>query len=105
MYSALLEMKYQAVYYLPYLPLHMHPMQGEMDFSVIIDRSAGKMSLCKSVVWGLQTHAGQTNLDATMECVWRAARSAMVTQSAGTGAMRQRAAMGVCLAQTNSNTK
>lgn len=73
-------------------------MQGEMDASVRIDKSAGKMSLCKSVVWGLQTHAGQTSLDATMECVWRAARSAMVMQSAGMGAMRQTAAMGVCSA-------
>lgn len=55
------------------------------------------------MAWGLQNHAGQANLDATTECVWRAARSAMVTQSAGMGAMRQTAAMGVCLAQTNSN--
>lgn len=77
-------------------------MHGEMDAYVRVDRSAGKMSLCKSVVWGLQTHAGQTSLDATTECVWRAARSAMVMQSAGMGAMRHTAAMGVCSAQTNS---
>jgi hypothetical protein len=50
---------------------------------------------------GLQTRAGRTNLDATMECVWRAARCAMVTESAGMGVMRQTATMGVCLAQTN----
>jgi hypothetical protein len=56
-------------------------------------------------VWGLQTRAGRTNLDATMECVWRAARHAMVTQSAGMGVMRQTATMGVRLAQTNSSIK
>jgi hypothetical protein len=57
------------------------------------------------VSWGLQNHAGWTNLDATMECVWKAARGAMVTQSAGMGAMRQSVAMGECLAQTTSNIK
>jgi hypothetical protein len=57
------------------------------------------------VAWGLQNHAGRTNLDAMMECVWKAARGAMVTQSAGVGAMRLSVAMGMCLAQTNSNIK
>ena len=60
---------------------------------------------CKAVEWGLQTRAGQTNLDATMECVWRTARCAMVTQSAGTGVMSHTAMMGVRLAQTNSIAK
>lgn len=60
---------------------------------------------CKAVVWGLQTRAGRTNLDATMECVWRAARCAVVMQSAGMGVMRQTATMGVRLAQSNSSIK
>lgn len=91
-------MKYGARHCFSHWLLFLCSMQGEMNAFVRIDKSAGKMNLCKSVVWGLQTRAGETSLDATMECVWRPARSAMVMQSAGMGAMRQTAAMGVCLA-------
>jgi hypothetical protein len=102
MYFLILEMIHQAGQCFPHWLLLLSSLQGEIEISGKIDRSDGKMILCKSVVWGLQTHAGQMNLDAMMEFVWRAARSAMVTQSARIGAMSLAAAMGVCLAQTNS---